>query len=154
MITVITEIEHAKDFVANKLAGEIGSNEFEVSKLEKEQVATFYTNHPRGAVLIHYDGSAFSESLSSSVIYQNRLMRVAIFIQVRIEHGYKVKDELVDRIINLLSGLKFKSISKTGRIRMREDQIIVPEDEKGKGYLEHSIVVLIPAEFKQTQENI
>lgn len=152
-MAIVTSIEEAKDLIYQKLNTDFGT-ELEVTVLEHGSVDDYQTNHAKGALLIHYDGSRFSDSESQSIIYQKRVFRVAIFQQIRIEHGKNYCDKLVDRIVTSISGLKFKSIAKTDRTRMQSDEYLASKEEETKKFNEHTIVCLVPAEFRQAQENI
>jgi hypothetical protein len=151
--TQILTITDAKNLIKDKLTNDF-ANELSVEMLLKGRIEDFQTDHPKGALIVHYDGSRFSESKSSSITLQDRLKRIAILLQIRIEHGVGFKDELIDRVINSISGLKIKSVTKTDRTRMQSDEYLAAEREESKAFYEHSIVALVPAEFKQADENI
>lgn len=150
---LVTSIIEAKELIFEKLKTDF-SEELEVTLLDFGDISEYETDHSKGALIIHYDGSRFSDSKSQSVTYQDRVFRVAIFHQVRIEHGKNYLDELVDRVILSVAGLKIKSIAKTDRTRMQEDLYLASKPQEQKKFNEHTSVCLIPAEFRQAQENI
>ena len=151
--TLVTTIKEAKALICDKLVNDFGS-ELHVEILKTGRIEDYQTNHPKGALIVHYDGSRFSESKSSTIVLQDRLKRIAVFLQIRIEHGVDYRDELIDRVITSISGLKVKSVTKTDRTRMQSDEYLAAEKEESKAFYEHSIVALVPAEFKQADENI
>lgn len=153
-LETITSIEAAKKFIKEKLDSKITSADLEVTVLDKGRVEDYKTDHAKGAVIIHYDGSKFGESKSTSVVYQDRNFRIALLLQTRVEHGLTFKDNWVDALINYVSGLKFRSIAKTGRVRVTDDAYTPTEKTEANSFNEHEIIILLPAEFEQTQENI
>lgn len=156
MTTVtVTTIEEAKSLIEKRLVLDFPPEELEVTILNQGRVEDFYTDHPVGAAVIHYDGSKFSDSKSTAVVFQDRVFRIAVLLQVRVAQGLSMKDKLIDSIINSVSGMKFKAVSRHNRVRTQDDEYLAPgEKEKAKEYFEHSITVLVPAEFEQLQENI
>ena len=152
-ITEVTGIMSAKKLINDKLTTDFAA-ELEVTTLKTGRIEDYQTDHPKGALIIHYDGSAFSKSKSSTIIFQDRDLRIPIFMQVRLEMGLDYRDDLIDRVISSISGLKIKSVTKTDRSRVNADDYLASEKEESKKFYEHSIVIIVPGEFKQANGNI
>lgn len=151
MNTVVNSILEAKQLILNKLAS-IASIDLEKTLLKNGRIETFASDHPKGSVVIHYAGSSYNdESPGSTIVKQLRVLRIAAFVQIRIEHGIDYRDNMIELIIKSISGLKFKAITKLDRIKPLSDEYLTPEKEEQLKYYEHSIVFLVPAQFQQSE---
>ncbi|MBX2975430.1 MAG: hypothetical protein KF721_04800 [Ignavibacteriaceae bacterium] len=120
--------------------------------LDTERIEEYKTSHVRGSAVIYYAGSTYAdESSGSSIVRQNRNMRIGVFVQVRTEHGLTYKDGIVDNIINSCAGLKFTAITKADRVKPVSDEYMSPESQEKYAYYEHLIIFLVPAQFQQNQ---
>ena len=152
-ITEVTGIVSAKKIIADKLTTDF-KNELEVTTLNSGRIEDYQTDHATGALIIHYDGSAYGKSKSQTIILQDRDLRIAIFMQIRIEKGLDYRDGLIDRVISSIAGLKIKTNSRFDRTYIKADDYLASEKDESKKFYEHSLVCIVPGEFKQADANI
>lgn len=150
--TEITNITTAKNLLYDKLKTDLEAD-LEVTLLKQGGIDSFRSNHQNGSLVLHYDGSDYSDSESKNIVLQDRLMRIAAYIQIRAEKGLDYRDQMIDKILTSVSGIKFSALHKTGRVRPASDNYIAPEEQEKLMYLEHVIIFLVPAQFEQSEDN-
>lgn len=77
-----------------------------------EKPAEFRLIHPKGAILVHYQGGNYSESKSLDLIYQDKKLEFSITVVIkhlRIHYGAY---ELLEKIREVLTGFKPDNCSK------------------------------------------
>lgn len=148
MYPEVTKIKHAKELLYNQFQADFGS-ELHVDKLEKGRIETYTTNHPNGALVVFYDGGKFSDSTSINIVRTNRDLRFVAFLKIKIEKGLTYRDDMIDAVVDSVSGLKFITVSKADRVRPSADEYATPEADGDKSFYDHPIVLIVPAQFVQ-----
>ncbi len=145
---LVIKIKEAKQLLFDKLKTDLG-DQIHVDMLEKGRIEDYKTNHQNGALVLHYDGSKLSDPAGRNIVHQNRDMRIAGLLQIRIEKGIGFRDDMIDAAIDSVSGIKIKAISKVDRVYASNDEYLTPEADESKQFYEHSILFIVPTEFQQ-----
>lgn len=148
MYPEVTSIKQAKDLMFNQLNTDL-SDKLSIDKLEFGRIENYQTNHPKGAVVVFYDGGKFSDSMSKNVVHTQRDMRVVAFLKTRVDAGLDFRDAMIEAVIESVSGLKFMTVSKADRVRPASDEYLTPEPDGDKNFFDHPIVFVVPAQFRQ-----
>lgn len=77
-----------------------------------EKPSEFRLIHPKGAILVHYQGGNYSESKSIDCIYQDKKLEFSITIVVRHLRKHEGAYEYLDIIRQILTGFKPENCSK------------------------------------------
>lgn len=148
MYPEVTTINQCKQLMFNQLKKDV-QDSLDVDKLEFGRIEDYKTNHPNGAVVVFYDGGKFSDSMSMNIVHTQRELRIVAFLKTRVDKGVSFRDGMIERIIESVSGLKFKTVSKADRVRPSADEYLTPEPDGDKNFYDHPIVFVIPAQFVQ-----
>ena len=77
-----------------------------------EKPQEFVFTHPKGAILIHYQGGRYGNSQSVDVIYQQKKMEFALTIVTRNLRTNSGAYALLEEIKSILTGFKIDGCSK------------------------------------------
>ncbi|GAB4287312.1 MAG: hypothetical protein Kow0098_03680 [Ignavibacteriaceae bacterium] len=144
----IKKINDAVTLVVDALKTEFGK-ELEVRDETDERIETYKTNHPNGAVLVLYDGAKYSDRNNENIVFLERNMRIACLLQVRVEKGLMYKNDMIERMTDAVSGLKFETFGKTDKVFPATDEYNIPQQEKDKTFYEHTIVFIVPSQYEE-----
>jgi len=160
-LPVVNTIQHSEDLIKLKLRGEFdgvnNKNELSVPDLQKgERVETYQTNHAKGALIVHYDGSSFTP-VADVAFHADRTQRFVVLVQIKVAEGAVYKNAVIERVMKALAGVQFHTLLNTGRrdrIGIVSDEYLSPEENLRKDayeFLEHVVVVNVPTEFREDQ---
>ena len=102
----IREIENA---IIERLKG--GIQDLHVEGFP-EKPAEFKLIHPKGAVLVHYQGSNYSEPKSLGCIYQERKLEFSITVIIKHLRSHDGAYDYLDIVRQALTGFKPENCSK------------------------------------------
>lgn len=77
-----------------------------------EKPAEFRLVHPKGAILVHYQGGNYSETKSLGCIYQDKKLEFSITIVMRHLRTHEGAYEYLDKVRGILTGYKPENCSK------------------------------------------
>jgi hypothetical protein len=77
-----------------------------------EKPAEFRLIHPKGAILVHYQGGNYSESKSIDCIYQDKKLEFSITIVMKHLRTHEGAYEYLDIVRQILTGFKPENCSK------------------------------------------
>lgn len=86
-----------------------------------EKPAEFRLIHPKGAILIHYQGGNYSETKSLGCIYQEKKLEFSITIVMKHLRTHEGAYEYLDKVRNNLTGFTPENCSK---IRPTKEEFI------------------------------
>ncbi|MDD3012613.1 MAG: Gp37 family protein [Candidatus Gastranaerophilales bacterium] len=77
-----------------------------------EKPAEFKLIHPKGAILVHYQGSSYSEPKSPGCIFQERKLEFSITVVMRNLRTHEGTYEYLDKVRDVLTGFKPENCGK------------------------------------------
>lgn len=77
-----------------------------------EKPAEFKLIHPKGAILIHYQGSSYSEPKSLGCVYQQRKLEFSITVVMRNLRTHEGAYDYTDKVREILTGFKPENCEK------------------------------------------
>jgi len=77
-----------------------------------EKPAEFRLVHPKGAILVHYQGGNYSESKSLGCIYQDKKLEFSTTVVTRHLRTHEGAYGYIDKIREILTGFKPENCSK------------------------------------------
>lgn len=86
-----------------------------------EKPAEFNLTHPKGAVLVSYAGSTFSEPVATDLVLQDRKVEFSIFLLFRSLRGHDGAYRYLDSIRLILTGFR---IPPAGKIYMVKEEFL------------------------------
>ena len=77
-----------------------------------EKPAEFRLTHPKGAILVHYQGANYSESKSIGYIVQDKKLEFSVTVVTRNLRNHEGSYYYLDKILQILTGYKPDNCSK------------------------------------------
>ena len=77
-----------------------------------EKPSEFRLLHPKGAILVHYQGGNYSETKSLACIYQDKKLEFSITIVMKHLRTHEGAYEYLDKIRQILTGYKPENCTK------------------------------------------
>jgi len=77
-----------------------------------EKPAEFKLIHPKGAILVHYQGSSYSEPKSLGCIFQTRKLEFSLTIVMRNLRSHEGAYDYIDKVRDILTGFKPENCEK------------------------------------------
>ena len=102
-------IEEIENQIVERLKSKI-TDLYIASFPDKPQEYTF--THPKGAVLVHYQGGNYGNSQSLDVIFQQKKMEFALTLITRFLKTNDGAYSLLERVKQILTGFKIDECSK------------------------------------------